>query len=212
MAFVASALGRWMHHLGGPGLLLLGLLDNSPVPLPGSMDILTIWLAARQPDWWPLYAALATIGSLLGGYVTYALARRGGRQAMEKRLSKKNATRVYRYFERWGFLTVVVPALLPPPFPIVPFLVAAGALQYSPKKFLSALAFGRGVRFTIIASLGAIYGRHIVRFFAKYYQPALWILLALAVLGGVLTLIGYLRHERKQPESATPGVAHRKTA
>jgi membrane protein YqaA with SNARE-associated domain len=212
LALFAHPVWRWLHRLGAPGLLVLGLVDNSPLPIPGSMDILTIWLAARQPRWWPLYAVLATIGSLIGGYVTYAVARKGGKPALEKRLSKKTAGRVFRYFERWGFLAVVLPALLPPPAPIVPFLLAAGALQYPPRKFLTALALGRAARFTLIASLGAIYGRHILRFFAKYYEPTLWILISVAVLGGLVTLVGYLRHARKVSTSATPRVAHHKTA
>jgi membrane protein YqaA with SNARE-associated domain len=210
-ALVVSSVWRWLRHLGGPSLLLLGLADNSPIPLPGSTDILTIWLAAHHPHSWPLYATLATIGSLVGGYITYALARKGGKETMERRVSKKTAARVFRYFKRWGFFTVAVPALLPPPFPIVPFLLAAGALQYPPRKFLGALALGRGLRFILIASLGAMYGRHILRFFAKYYWPALWVVIAMAVLGGLATLVSYLRHGRKSG-SATRPVPQEKTA
>ena len=98
----------------------------------------------------------------------------------------KKAAKVFERFERWGFCAVAVPALLPPPFPIVPFLLAAGAMQYSRKKFVAALALGRAVRFTIVAGLGAIYGRHIVRFFSRYYKPALFLLIGLAVIGGSL--------------------------
>jgi len=35
---------------------------------------------------------------------------------------------------------------LPPPMPFVPFLLAAGAMQYSVKKFLAAMTLGRIVR------------------------------------------------------------------
>jgi membrane protein DedA with SNARE-associated domain len=84
--------------------------------------------------------------------------------------------------------------LLPPPFPFVPFLLAAGAMQYSQKKFLSALLLGRGVRYSIAAYLGALYGNHIVRFFARYDKLAVGILIGLAVMGGILTLIQYLRY------------------
>ena len=92
---------------------------------------------------------------------------------------------------------MAVPAILPPPFPIVPFLLAAGAMQYSRQKFVAALALGRGVRFTILAGLGAIYGRHIVRFFAKYYKPALIVLIGLAVIAGVLSLVQYYRYKNR---------------
>jgi membrane protein YqaA with SNARE-associated domain len=159
------------------------------------MDVLTIWLAARHREPWPYYALMATIGAVIGGYITYSLARKGGKEAMERRLSKRTATKVYKRFERWGFSAIAVPALLPPPFPFVPFLLAAGAMQYSRKKFLGALVLGRGVRYAIVAGLGALYGNHILRFFSRYYQPALAILIGLAVVGGILSLIQYLRYK-----------------
>ena len=187
---------RRLRRLGGVGLVLLGIADNSVIPLTGSMDVLTIYLAARHRQTWPYYALMATLGAVIGGYITYALARKGGKQAMERRLSKRRAAKVYATFERWGFWAVAVPALLPPPFPFVPFLIAAGALQYSREKFLGALTLGRLVRYSMVAGLGALYGTHIVRFFSRYYKPALTILIGLAVVGGMLTLIQYLRWKR----------------
>ena len=140
---------------------------------------------------------MATVGAVIGGYITYGLARKGGKEAFERKLSSKRAAKVFERFERWGFGAVALPALLPPPFPIVPFLLAAGALQYSRKKFVAALALGRAVRFTIVAGLGAIYGRHIVRFFSQYYKPALFILIGLAVAGGVAALVQYYRYKNR---------------
>ncbi len=189
---------RQLRHMGGPGLILLGLVDNSLIPITGSMDVLTIWLAARHREPWPYYAFMATLGAVLGGYITYALARKGGQEAMERRLSKKRAEQISQRFARWGFFAVAIPALLPPPFPFVPFLIAAGALQYSPKKFLSALALGRGIRYFLEAGLGFVYGRHVLRFFARYYAPALAILIGIAAIGSILTLIEYFRHRRKE--------------
>jgi membrane protein YqaA with SNARE-associated domain len=199
---IAASVWSWLRHLGGLGLVLLGLADSSVVPLPGSMDALTILLAARHRQLWWYYALMATIGAVLGGYLTYSLARKGGKEAFERKLSKKKAKKVFARFERWGFGAVALPAFLPPPFPIVPFLLAAGAMQYSRKKFVAALVLGRTLRFTIVAGLGAIYGRHIVRFFSRYYRPALFLLIGLAVIGGVLALIQYYRYKnRTTPDS-----------
>src|SRR5260370_4907931 len=139
---LAVPIWRQLRRMGGPGLVLLGIADNSVVPLTGSMDVLTIWLAARHREPWPYYAAMATIGAVIGGYITYALARKGGKEAMERKLSKKRAEQFSGAFARWGFAAVAIPALLPPPFPFVPFLIAAGTKQYSRKKFIRALVLG----------------------------------------------------------------------
>ena len=194
---MAVSLWSWLRHLGGLGLVILGLADNSVVPLPGSMDVLTILLAARHRHLWWYYAFMATVGAVIGGYITYGLARKGGKEAFERKLSKSRADKVFKRFEKWGFFAVAVPALLPPPFPIVPFLLAAGAMQYSRQKFVAALALGRGIRFTIVAGLGAIYGRHIVRFFSRYYKPALFTLIALAVIAGIISLVQYYRYKNR---------------
>ena len=194
---LAVPIWQRLRHLGGIGLILLGLADNSLIPLTGSMDVLTIWLAARHREPWPYYAFMATLGAVIGGYITYALARKGGKETMERKLSKRRAAKVCQAFERWGFAAIAIPALLPPPFPFQPSLLAAGAMQYSQKKFLAALVLGRGLRYSILAYLGLRYGRHILRFFSQYYKPALAILIGLAVIGTVLTLIQYLRYRSK---------------
>jgi membrane protein YqaA with SNARE-associated domain len=193
---------RWLVHLGGPGLILLGLIDNSPIPLPGSMDVATILLAAHNRNLWVYYAIMATVGAALGGYLTYRVARKGGKETLEKRFSKRKTARVYAIFERWGLAAVAIPAILPPPFPIVPMLLAAGAMQYPTRKFLAALVLGRGIRYTILAYLGARYGRHIVRLFALYYWPILIVLIAFSVLGGLYGLFEYKRRQKLEAPKA----------
>ena len=69
---------HWAIRMGGPGLIVLGIADNSVLPTAGSMDLLTIWLAASDRTIWPYYAVMAILGALLGGYITYMLGREGG--------------------------------------------------------------------------------------------------------------------------------------
>ncbi len=104
---------RRLHRMGGPGLILLGIADNSLIPLTGSMDVFTIWLAARHHEPWPYYAFMATLGAVVGGYITYALACKGGKDTLERKLSKRTADKVHKRFERWGFYALAVPAILP---------------------------------------------------------------------------------------------------
>src|ERR1700719_710051 len=120
---LAVPIWQKLRRMGGPGLVLLGIADNSIIPLTGSMDVLTIWLAARHREPWPYYALMATIGAVIGGYITYAPDCKGGKETMERKLSKRRAQKVQLRFERWGFWAIAIPALLPPPFPFVPFLI-----------------------------------------------------------------------------------------
>ena len=178
----AHSLRRWIYHLGALGFIPLGLLDSSIIPLPGSMDVLTMVLAARDATLWPYYALMATVGSVLGGFVTYRLARKGGKESLARKVSAKTLERVYGIFERWGFAAIAIPALLPPPIPLVPFVLAAGAMQYSVNKFLLAMTLGRMVRYLILAYLAARYGRKILPLLSQHGHPA-----AVAVVGLAVT-------------------------
>lgn len=193
----------WLERLGGAGLILLGLADNSPLPIPGGMDALTIILSAHQRGWWPYYAAMATIGGIVGGYVTYALAREGGKEGLEKRMSRKKAQRLHNAFNKFGFWSLFIPGLLPPPVPFSPFVIAAGALSYPRKNFLLAVGTARAIRYGALAYLGSRYSRQIFGFFREYYQPIFWTLLALAIVGGIAAMIYFWKkkHEKSAPSS-----------
>jgi len=193
-------------RLGGPGLIALGLVDNSVIPLPGGMDAATILLAATHHEPWWYYAIMATAGSLLGGYLTYRLGVKGGEETLEKRLSKRRAAQVSRIFQRFGFWSITVNAVIPPPMPIVPILIVAGALKYPRQKFLCALAVGRGARYLLLAYLGHVYGGSILHWLGKYYQPLLYALIGLAVLGAAIGLYFWWRNKHKPGarRSSTP--------
>jgi membrane protein DedA with SNARE-associated domain len=78
--------------------------------------------------------------------------------------------------------------------------VAAGALQYSRRRFLAALALGRGMRYTILGLLGIHYGRHFLRFFNRNTKPTIYVLLSMSAIGAVAALIAYLRYRHQEPE------------
>jgi membrane protein YqaA with SNARE-associated domain len=211
LALVATSLTwRWLVRLGGPGLVLLGIADNSVVPLTGSMDVLTIWLAAGHRNLWPYYAMMATVGAVIGGYITYALGRKGGKETIERKLNKDKAEKLLKRLDKWGFWSVVVGALLPPPFPLVPVLLAAGAIQYSTKKFLAALTLGRSVRYCLVAGLGSLYAKPITSFFNRYYKPTALVLAGLAAIGSFFAIREYLRARkggRARKHTVSPKVA-----
>ena len=195
---------RWIFHLGGLGFIPLGLLDNSVIPLPGSMDVLTIVLSARRQELWLYYAFMATIGSVIGGYVTYRLARKGGKETLERKFAARTLEKVYRIFGRWGFGAIAIAALLPPPVPMVPFLFAAGAMQYSVGKFLVALTVGRVVRYSLLAFLAAHYGRQVLTVMSQLGHPVLIAVIALiaAAIAALLIILVRKRNKRGSANSA----------
>lgn len=191
---ISNSLLNWLHHLGGPGLILLGVLDNSLVPVPGSMDALTIILAASDHKLWPYYAGMATVGALIGGYLTYRLGKKEGKDQLERRVPRDKMQKVERTFRRWGFGAIVVVALLPPPAPMVPFLLVAGAAQYPRKRFIGALAIGRGVRYTVVALLGALYGDALLGFVSRH-EVAIIVAVASVVAAAVAAFL-FLRNRK----------------
>lgn len=196
---VAKMFSRWVRHLGALGFIPLGLLDSSVIPLPGSMDILIIVLAARDEQLWYYYAAMATIGSVLGAYVTYHLARKGGREALERRFSHAKIASVSKLFARWGFGAIAIPAILPPPMPMVPFIFAAGATQYAVGRFIAAMTLGRIVRYSVLAFLAARYGRQMRRFIAHSGQPGLFVILGLVAI--VIGVFVFVRFGKRRPKA-----------
>jgi membrane protein YqaA with SNARE-associated domain len=196
---LARSFRRWIYHLGGLGFIPLGLLDSSPIPLPGSMDLLTIFLSARHKDLWFYYAVMATVGSVIGGYVTYRLARKGGKEMLARRFPPKKLDNVYKTFERWGLGAIAVPAFLPPPVPIVPSLLAAGAMQYPVRKFLLAFTLGRIFRYTLLAYLSARYGRHLLAIISKHGHPGLWIMVAVIVTAAAVLFV--IVANKRQPDA-----------
>jgi membrane protein YqaA with SNARE-associated domain len=179
-----GARSPFIHFLLGFGIFgvfLVSIVDSSfvPLPLPGITDIMIIVLAAQHNSWL-LLILLATAGSALGGWFSYQVGQSGGMAFIEKRIPARIFKRVCEWMEDHAILSVALPAILPPPMPLSPFVLAAGALRMSRKKFLTTFTISRAARHTIAAWLGIHYGRHIVRLWnglsAKYATPVLIVL------------------------------------
>jgi len=199
-ALAVGVFKHWVFRLGGLGLIIVALVDNSFIPIPGGLDVFTILLSSGRHELWPYYAFMATVGSVIGAYLTYKIGVQGGQEVLEKKIGKNRAKKVYKKVETAGFTSVFVSVLIPPPFPIVPVFIAAGALDIPRRKFLSAVAAGRAIRYTIDALLGVYYGHFIIQFFRQYYKPALYTFIGLGVVAG-LGVLYYFKYYRPRKEA-----------
>ncbi len=76
------------------------------------------------------------------------------------------------------------------------------AVSHCACPFSGALALGRGIRYSLVAGFGSLYGDQIEAFFSRYYKLALLILIGLASVGGILTLLRYLHLRRNRERDA----------
>lgn len=170
--------------LGGPGLVLIAFLDSSFLSFPEVPDFLIVWLVVRHPARWLYYASMTTIGSVVGCYVLYLVARKGGEAMFRRRFHEGTFQRGLRTIRRYGVLAVIIPSILPPPAPFKIFVILAGVSGISPGRFLVATILGRGFRYTVEALLAYRYGEQAMRFINQNVaQISIWTAVAIAVAG-----------------------------
>ncbi len=185
LAKVVAAITAWATGLGGVGLFIIAALDSSFLSFPQVNDVLVIVLSAKDPERMPYYAGMTTVGSLIGCFMLFAVARRGGEVFLRKRLKGAHVDRALRLYRRFGLLAVVVPALLPPPVPFKVFVVLAAAADVPPWRFGVAVVIGRGIRYFGQGYLAVLYGEHALDFM-KVHGAEIGVGLAtVALLSGV---------------------------
>lgn len=200
-----NTLLRWVGSFGATGLFVYSLADASPMPLPGgAVDVLTIILAARDRQWWGLYAIMATLGSVVGGWTSWSVASSRGASYIMNRLHSSRMPALIAMVARWGWPAIFFGSMAPPPFPLTALLLAAGAAHMPRQKFLGALALGRSIRFTLVAWLAYRYGRKVVPWLRELQPTDRHLAIGLAVLLGVAALVIYGNRLRRHHRGAAP--------
>ncbi|MCC7498136.1 MAG: VTT domain-containing protein [Bryobacterales bacterium] len=171
----------------GPiGLFLLAVLDSAGIPLPASVDVLIVYLAAKNPAMAVTSAIIAVCGSALGCMILFFIARKGGELYLDAHTATGMTARFRRWFQRYGLATVFVPGVVPIlPLPMKVFVASAGALGVRPLRFLLVVLAARIPRYLGLAYLGAKLGEHSL----EYLRQHTWHLLGLALLLLALILV-----------------------
>jgi membrane protein YqaA with SNARE-associated domain len=202
----SSHLLRWLVSLGGVGLFGVAVIDSSmiPIPLPGSTDLLLLLLSAHRYTSVSLavsFVAWAFAGSVLGGYLTWSAGVKGGNAALEKLGRGRFVRRVTSWVKRNGMLSVGIAALLPPPIPLLPFVLAAGALGVTRGRFLLSYCGARMLRYSFVGWLGFRFGRRVVQLFQKelkgWSTTIISIYIGLVAAGAAYGVWKYFRDRRK---------------
>ena len=197
----ALPIPRWLIHFGVLGVFVVSVIDASviPLPLPGSTDLLVLLLTTQHNAPWLLVVA-AVSGSLLGGYLTWSAGKKGGEAMIERYVPKRFSAQLIKWVKKHGVASVATAAILPPPVPLLPFLLAAGALGVRRKQFLWSFAIARTARYSLIAWLGATYGRRVLRLWSRYLagwaDVILWVFIGLLIAAIVFGVWKY-RHDQR---------------
>jgi len=193
-------------YLAAPAMIVIGALDSSLLSLPEINDYLVVGRCYKYPSaafYFPLFAA---IGSVIGCNILYSIVRRGGQAVLRKRFPLASIKRVERAYERFGFLAIGIPAILPPPLPFKIFVATAGALEYPRWKFLLTVMIARSFRYYVEGILAVFYGRRVLLFMKDNGLMILSIAGSLVLIGVIIYLVIRRRSVSEIIHEETPAV------
>lgn len=180
----------FFKQYGAVGLFMVSFIESfiSPV-LP---DLLLIPLALAQPEYAIYYAVIATLGSVLGGFVGYYAGNKVGLPALQRIVPAQYIQSIHKWLEQYGVWAIFLAALAPIPYKFT--CIAAGAFRVNITVFVIASVLGRAKRFLLEGILIYLYGQQAIELFEKYSNDLFWagiILVVLVVIG--LSLQKFLR-------------------
>jgi membrane protein YqaA with SNARE-associated domain len=183
------------------GLYVLATLDATIVFfLPFGIDALVIYLSARNGMIFWMYPVLATAGSLTGAAVTYWIGHKGGELGLKRLVPSRRLARFRKRVEKGGAAAMAIPALLPPPFPLTPFVLTCGALNANRWIFFGTFTLMRLIRFGSEAALARIYGRGILRVLeSEAFQTIVVAFILIAIAGTIVSAVMLWRSTRRHP-------------
>ena len=193
-----KSIGNALIALGPLGVFVFAVLDSLGVPLVGGVDALLIYLAVKTPHVAYLAATTATAGSILGNLLLFRTARYGVRRFASEEAPDGKRQKFRLWFERYGLLTVFIPAVTPfVPLPLKVFVISAGAMHTPVGRFLGVVLVARVIRYYGEAYLGIRLGEDAHGFLTRNGWNIAGIAVAMA-----LVLVGWIRwRDRRRAEA-----------
>jgi membrane protein YqaA with SNARE-associated domain len=142
---------------------------------------------------------MASAGSAAGCIVLYLIGYKGGEVLLEKRISRTKFNKIRSSFDRHEFWALMLPSMIPPPFPFKVFVLAASVFEMNFWHFLLAIFVGRLVRFLILSLLVLKFGPQVVALTSVAVAKH-WLALVLFI-AAIVGLFAWLWHHARRPSS-----------
>ena len=160
MALASEAKAPW-------ALAIVSFIESSFFPIPPDVMLVPMVLADRDRAW--RFATIATVASVLGGLLGYAI----GYYLYDsvglpilKFYGKEHALDTFIAFVHdYGVPAVIIKGMTPIPYKIV--TIAAGVAKMNLPAFIGASIVARAMRFYLVAGLLYFYGEPIREFIEK---------------------------------------------
>ena len=190
------------HRIGAAGS---AALDSSRLFIPPIDLEAAIVILRRHSEIVWLLPFLATAGSLIGAAMVFWIGRKIGNNGLEHWISPRVLESVRRKVRNKGAIALVLPALLPPPFPLLPFVLASGALSVRATRFFIMFAGLRLVRFSILTALAWFYGRQILAMFQTgTLKTLMTVFMVLIVVGTSTTIYRLVTRTHRRSSTLLP--------
>jgi membrane protein YqaA with SNARE-associated domain len=173
-------------------------LGTSVVPL--GTDALVILLASTHGEIFWIFPPIVTLGSLLSAALTYWIGRSAGDIGLPRLVSPPHLDRLKTIVRKAGAGSVAAAAVLPPPFPLTPFVLTCGALDLDRGRFFVVFGLMRFIRFGAVALLARQYGYRVRQTFeSQELQTAAMVLVLVAFAVMIASAVMLFRRTRPQP-------------
>ena len=162
----------WMMGLAGSprapwALGVVSFIESSFFPIPPDVMLIPMVLRDRSKAWW--YATIATVTSVAGGILGYAIGYFFF-EAIGKPIlnfyGKENALDSFiQFVHEYGVEAVIIKGMTPIPFKVV--TIAAGVAKMDLLAFIGASIIARAMRFYLVAGLLYFFGQPIREFIER---------------------------------------------
>ena len=147
---------EWADGIGLLGLALVSASEAAFQPIPPDVLVIPMVVEADSLFSISMIVLVATLSSVFGAFIGYAIGYYGGIPILEKFVSRANINRLNTLTKKYGAAGVFLAAVSPIPYKALAWIAGAGRMDI--RLFALAGIFGRGIRFGSVGFLIGVYG------------------------------------------------------